>query len=93
MMRVIARNANLWTVERGVFLIDMPLARRTFLNHTLELLLCSVPNLQVTHPFLRVSRGHADSEIETEWLVDSLKEVESAVHLSLDLISRAENVG
>lgn len=70
----------------------MPLARHPPLQDLLERRLGVIPDLEVSHPLLRVARGESDLVRETEGLVHGIEEVERALDLLLDLIDRTEDM-
>lgn len=83
---------DLWTVECGVFLIDMPFARHSSLQNTLEFFLRLIPHLKLSHPLLGIPRGQSHSEVEPKRFVDRFEEVKGSFDFPLDLFSRAEDV-
>jgi hypothetical protein len=84
--------AYLWTVESSVLGVHLPLTRESLLQDRLERRLCLVPDGEVTHPLAGITGRQADLVVESEWLVDSIKEVESVLDLLLDLVNRTKDV-
>lgn len=84
--------AYLGTVECSVLGVHLPLTRESLFQDRLERRLCLVPDGEVTHPLAGITGRQADLVVESEWLVDSIKEVESVLDLLLDLVDRTEDV-
>lgn len=85
--------AHLWTVKRGVLLVDVPFTGHLLVEDFAQCSLGLFPDCEVAHPLLGVSRGQSDLEVEAEGLVDGIEEIKRGVHLRLDLVEHTEDVG
>lgn len=70
----------------------MPVTRHPPLQDLLERRLGFVPDLEVSHPLLRVARGESDLVREAKGFVHGIEEVERVLDLLLDLVDRTEDV-
>ena len=81
------------TVECGILLVNVPVTRDLLLENLSEGALSLVPQFEVAHPFLGITRRETDFVGETERLVHGVEELKGRVKLGFDLVGGTEDVG